>query len=285
MSCGPRICGDFLAKPTVGSDLVSSWRGRRSAGYDSAPVAYAVAFRLSCGQVFFSPAAQSLLPSVVDGDEIVAANSGIWTAAVTAQILVAPVAVLLAVHVGFGVVFAVNAVSTVVLRGLREPERTTPVQVSSPARARPRGPRGSRRAAAAQSTRCRAVPRGAIRRRTSALLVVLAQDRLGGGSGFGVLVAAIGAGAALGPFLLLRRITEPRRPVFVFGPYAVRGVVDLVLAVATSVPLAACALVLYGLSTSSGNVTFTRIIQSRVLRTSGAGRSPASTCSGRRAGF
>jgi len=27
MSCGPRICGDFLAKPTVGSDLVSSWRG------------------------------------------------------------------------------------------------------------------------------------------------------------------------------------------------------------------------------------------------------------------
>ena len=132
MSCGPRICGDFLAKPTVGSDLVSSWRGRRSAGYDSAPVAYAVAFRLSCGQVFFSPAAQSLLPSVVDGDEIVAANSGIWTAAVTAQILVAPVAVLLAVHVGFGVVFAVNAVSAVVLRGLREPERTTPVQVSSP---------------------------------------------------------------------------------------------------------------------------------------------------------
>ena len=41
--------------------------GRRSAGYDSAPVAYAVAFGLSCGQVFFSPAAQSLLPSVVDG--------------------------------------------------------------------------------------------------------------------------------------------------------------------------------------------------------------------------
>ncbi len=79
-----------------------------------------------------------------------------------------------------------------------------------------------------------------------------------------MLVAAIGAGAALGPFLLLRRITDPRRPVFVFGPYAVRGVVDLVLAGATSVPLAACALVLYGLSTSSGNVTFTRIIQSRV---------------------
>jgi len=79
-----------------------------------------------------------------------------------------------------------------------------------------------------------------------------------------VLVAAIGVGAALGPLLLLRRITDPRRPVFVFGPYAVRGVVDLVLAVATNLPLAACALVLYGLSTSTGNVTFSSLIQSRV---------------------
>jgi len=86
--------------------------------------------------VFFSPAAQSLLPSVVEGDELVAANSGIWTAAVTAQILVAPVAALLAVLVGFGVAFAVNAasfaVSVVVLRGLRGPEWTTPVQVRNP---------------------------------------------------------------------------------------------------------------------------------------------------------
>jgi hypothetical protein len=92
---------------------------------------------------------------------------------------------------------------------------------------------------------------------TSALLVVLAQDRLGGGSGFGVLVAAIGAGAALGHLLLLRRINDPRRPLFVFGPYAVRCVVDLVLAVATSVPLAAGALLFYGLSTSTGNVPLT----------------------------
>ncbi len=49
-----------------------------------------------------------------------------------------------------------------------------------------------------------------------------------------------------------------------FGPYAIRGIVDLVLAAATSVPLAAGALVLYGLSTSTGNVTFSSLIQSRV---------------------
>jgi len=236
--------------------------------HDSAPVAYAVAFGLSCGQVFFAPAAQSLLPSVVDDDELVAANSGIWTAAVTAQILIAPVAALLAVHVGFGPAFAVNAVSfalsAAVLRGLREPRRTRPVQVTSPfAHAR------AGLAALAALPLLKALAAGQFLAAlsagaTSALLVVLAQDRLGGGGSFGVLVTAIGAGAALGPLLLLRHITDPRRPLFVFGPYAIRGIVDLVLAVATSVPLAACALVFYGLSTSTGNVTFSSLIQSRV---------------------
>jgi MFS family permease len=236
--------------------------------HDSAPVAYAVAFGLSCGQVFFSPAAQSLLPSLVDSDELVAANSGVWTAAVTAQIAVAPVAALLAVHVGFGPAFAVNAasfaLSAVVLRGVREPERTAPVQVSSPfAHAR------DGLAALAALPLLKALAAGQFLAAlsagaTSALLVVLAQDRLGGRGGFGVLVAAIGVGAAIGPLLLLRRISNPHRAVFVFGPYAVRAVVDLILAVATNLPMAATALVLYGLSTSTGNVTFASLIQSRV---------------------
>ncbi len=241
--------------------------GALAVWHDSAPVAYAVAFGLSCGQVFFSPAAQSLLPSVVDDDELVAANSGIWSAAVTAQILVAPVAALLAVNVGFGVAFAVNAVSfalsAAVLRGLREPERARRVQVTSPfAHAR------EGLAALAALPLLKALAAGQFLAAlsagaTSALLVVLAQERLGGARSFGLLVAAIGAGAVLGP-LLLRRLTDPRRPLFVFGPYAVRGVVDLVLAVATSVPLAAGALLFYGLSTSTGNVTFASLIQSRI---------------------
>lgn len=236
--------------------------------HDSAVIAYGVAFGLSAGQVFFSPAAQSLLPTVVDDDELVAANSGIWTAAVTAQILVAPVAAVLAVRFGFGVAFAVNAVSfalsAAVLRGLREPERPPRVQVSSSlARAREAlGVLGEipllRALAVGQFLA--ALSAGA----TSALLVVLAQDHLGGGESFGILVACIGVGAALGPLLLLRRIKNPRRPLFVFGPYAVRGVVDLVLAVVSGLPLAAAALVVYGLSTSTGNVTFGSLVQSRV---------------------
>ena len=231
-------------------------------------VAYAVAFGLSAGQAFFSPAAQSLLPSIVREDDLVAANSGIWTAAVTAQIAVAPVAALLAVRVGFGPAFAVNALSfafsALVLRGLDEPDRPGAVQVTG--RFAP-----AREAfvalghvpllwALAAGQFLAALSAGA----TSALLVVLARDRLGGGGGFGLLVAAIGLGAALGPLLLLRRIKDPRRPLFVFGPYAVRGAVDLVLAAVTTVPLAAGALLFYGLSTSTGNVTFASLVQSRV---------------------
>lgn len=236
--------------------------------HDSPAIAYAVAFGLSAGQVFFSPAAQSVLPSVVRDDELVAANSGIWIAAVTAQIAVAPVAALLAVNVGFGPAFAVNAVSfavsAVVLRGLNEPKRVRPVSVSSSfAHAR------EALAALAQIPLLKALAVGQFLAAlsagaTSALLVVLAQDRLGGGEGYGLLVGAIGAGAALGPLLLLRKIKDPRRPLFVFGPYAVRGVVDLILAVVTAVPLAAAALVIYGLSTSTGSVTFSSVVQSRV---------------------
>ena len=75
----------------VASDVVRVLlAGVLAVWHDDALVAYAVAFGLSAGQVFFSPAAQSLLPTVVADDELVAANSGIWTAAVTVQVLVAP---------------------------------------------------------------------------------------------------------------------------------------------------------------------------------------------------
>ena len=253
----------------VAADLVRvTLAGALALWHDHLVVAYAVAFGLSAGQVFFSPAAQSLLPSVVRDDELVAANSGIWTAAVAAQVAVAPVAALLAVHVGFGPAFAVNAasfaLSAVVLRGLQEPERPPPVAVTSSfSHAREALGVLSRvplLKALAAGQFLAALSAGA----TSALLVVLAQERLGGGGSYGLLVAAIGAGAALGPLLVLRRIQDPRSPVLVFGPYAVRGLVDLVLVTATSVPAAMTALFVYGLSTSTGSVTFSSLVQSRV---------------------
>jgi hypothetical protein len=53
---------------------------------------YAVAFGLATGAVFFNPAVSSVLPSIVADDQLVAANSGLWSAAVISQIALAPVA-------------------------------------------------------------------------------------------------------------------------------------------------------------------------------------------------
>jgi len=58
----------------------------------SAGTVYAVAFGMSAAAVFFNPAAGALLPLLVDEDELVVANSGIWTAAVLSQIVLAPAA-------------------------------------------------------------------------------------------------------------------------------------------------------------------------------------------------
>src|SRR6266536_1419682 len=81
---------------------------------------------------------------------------------------------------------------------------------------------------------------------TSALLVVLAGRRLGvGPGGFGLLLGAIGVGAAFGPLLL-------------------RGGVDLVLATVRSLPVALGALVGYGVGTSTGMVTYNALLQAEV---------------------
>ena len=233
--------------------------------HDAPAGGYAVAFGMSVGAVFFNPAASSVLPSLVRDEELVAANSGIWTAAVLSQIAIAPLAGFLVIEVGYGPAFAINAasyaLSAVVLRGLRvpHPEPVGRRRLLAEAREGVRVLTSHRllRALAAGQLLA-ALSAGA----TSALLVVLAEQHLGvTGSGYGLLIAAIGVGAALGPLALLRLIRNPRRPVFVFGPYGLRGVVDLVLASVTALPVAAASLVLYGVGTSTGAVTFNSMLQ------------------------
>ena len=100
---------------------------------------------------------------------------------------------------------------------------------------------------------------------TSALLVVLAQEHLGvGARRFGLLIAAIGVGAGFGPLILQRVVDDVRRPVFLFGPYLLRGVVDLVPAAFSSFGVALGALAVYGLGTSTGNITYNSVLQRTV---------------------
>ena len=232
-------------------------------------VVYAVAFGLSAGSVFFNPAASSLLPTLVDDGELVAANSGIWSAAVLSQIVLAPVAGLVATSAGFGWAFALNAasfaLSAALLAGLRAGERPRPVVTASIWRQSSQAltvlgrDRLLRALAIAQALA--ALSAGA----TSALLVLLASRRLHtSGTGYGLMLTAIGVGALLGPLLLSRMPTQARRPGMVFGAFGVRGLVDLLLGSVTALPAALGVLAFYGLGTSTGNVAFSSLIQSHV---------------------
>lgn len=233
----------------------------------SVAVAYAVAFGLSALTVLFNPAAASLLPEVVESDDLVDANAALWTSAVVAQIILAPLAgVLIAVH-GTAPAFGLNAASYILsaalLAGLRS------------GRAPAATGRGGWRDVLAGAHTVRAHPllaRLAIVQllaalsagATSGLLVVLAAARLGvGPSGFGLLLGAIGLGAALGP-LLLRRLIRVGDRRWLFGPYAVRGVADLTLATTASPAVAAPALAVYGVATSTGMVAYQSTLQHAV---------------------
>jgi predicted MFS family arabinose efflux permease len=93
---------------------------------------------------------------------------------------------------------------------------------------------------------------------------VLADRWLGVGSGgFGILLAAIGVGAVVGP-MLLRRSIRPGDKRWLFGPFAVRSGVDLTLASLANPFVAGGALVAYGMSTSTGMVAYQSTLQTYV---------------------
>lgn len=261
---------DRLPRVMVVADL---WRALLAIALiplaDSLVAVYLIAFGLSVGAVLFNPAANSVLPALVAEEELLAANSGIWTAAVVSQIALAPLAGILYAALGPGPAFGVNAasflLSAVLLVGLRLP--------AAPNRTQRRGffadaVAGLRLLPADRLLRTlgagqllAALSAGA----TSALLVVLARDHLDlDPSGYGLLLGAIGIGAVLGPFLLTRLVSDPRRPLFVFGPFVLRGVVDIALAIFTALPVALVALAVYGLGTSTGAVTFNSLLQAHV---------------------
>ena len=230
---------------------------------------YGVAFGLSALSVFFNPAAASVVPALVDESDLVGANSAIWSAAVISQIVLAPVAGALVSFAGPGPAFTLNAASFVVSAALLAGLRLPPMQAQGGDRRRHdvieglRLMRSSRLLRVLASVQAlAALSAGA----TSALLVVLAQRHLGVGAGrFGLLLGAIGVGAAVGPLVLQRLVRDVRRPGLLFGPYLLRGVVDLALAAFSSFGIALGALALYGVGTSTGNVTYNSLLQSSVV--------------------
>jgi len=254
------MIGADLGRALVASGLVLF--------HEELAVVYLSAFLLSAFSVFFNPAAASALPDLVADDEIVGANSAVWSGAVISQIALAPMAGALVALAGPGPAFGINAVSFLVsaalLRGLpigARPARAATRHLSDIAE-------GLRTITASRFLGTLAGVQGLAALSagaTSALLVVLAEEHLDIGAGkFGLLLGAIGVGAGLGPLVLQRFVVDVRRPSLLFGPYLLRGVVDLVLATVSSFGVALGALALYGVGTSTGNVTYNSVLQMTV---------------------
>lgn len=235
--------------------------------HDQLGLIYAAAFGLASFSVFFNPAASSVVPSLVDDEDVVGANSALWSAAVISQIALAPVAGAVVSFAGPGWAFALNGITFVVsaifLIGIptQRAQRVAGKALADIAEGFGvlRRSRFLRALAGVQALA--ALSTGA----TSALLVVLARRHLDvGPARFGFLLTAIGIGAALGPLVLQRIVTDVRRPLLLFGPYLLRGLVDLVLAAFSSFAIALGALFFYGIGTSTGNVTYNSALQRNV---------------------
>lgn len=229
---------------------------------------YLIAFGLSAGGVFFNPASASVLPAIVAEDELIAANGGLWSAAVVSQIALAPLAGAMVTAWGVAPAFYFNAstfaASALTLARLRLPAAPRPSAAGSWASNVAEGARLLLRdrllRLLALVQLLAALSAGA----TSALLVVLAERHLHvGAGGFGLLLGAIGVGAALGPLILARLTSNPRRPALVFGPFLLRGAVDLILSVTRNLPIATGALAFYGVGTSTGMVTYNSLLQAQ----------------------
>lgn len=233
------------------------------------PTGVAVSLLLGLGTASFSPLSNAVVPRLVSDRALVAANGLQWTAGVLLQLVAAPVAGLLVTAGDARLAFALNAASFVtsgiVLLGLpylpRVNKRPTSAwqQLPELLAAVPRLP-VLPPLLAMQGLAALAV--GA----TSALLVVLARNAYGlSGTGYGLWLSAIAAGALVGPLLvpLLARIHAYQA---VSGAYVIRGAGDVGLGLLRSGVGGAALLGLYGVNTSSGMVAFQTMVQREVHR-------------------
>ncbi len=152
----------------IGADLIRAALAFALPFVDGSVAAvYAVAVGLSAGAVFFNPAAQSVVPAIVRERELVAANSGLWTAAVISQVVLAPLAGVVVAAFGYTWAFWINAASylasAAVLRRLSLPAAAGGIArapwYAQAARGSPRSPV----TAPVAGARGCAVPCGAVR--------------------------------------------------------------------------------------------------------------------------
>lgn len=236
---------------------------------------YAIAALLTAASVFFSPTLQAVIPSVVDKEALLAANSVAWSTEQLVQIVASAVAGGMIAAIGTSPAFIVNAFSFL-FSALMISRLTIPAHVGELDRGSRRGFAGwlgdageglryvredrfVSRLWLVQAIASLAV--GA----TGALLIVLAERHLRlPPEGFAWLLLAIGAGALLGPIVLGSFTSNYRNVKLLFVPYIIRGTGDILIALLMPLPVALLILFVYGLNTSTGMVVYNSLMQSHV---------------------
>jgi len=237
--------------------------------------AYLVAAGLAAGNTFFNPAFQAVIPALTSEDQRLAANSVAWSTGRLVQILASAVAGGLIALIGTGAAFAVNAASfaasALLIATLAIPAHAG--QVGAGTKVGLRRYFQDARDGLAFARRDRFVSRLLLVQAlasfavgaTGALLVVLAEQHLRlAPAGFAWLIGAIGVGALLGPLIPNALARDYRDARWLFVPYLIRGVGDVLIAVVTPLPVALVILFIYGLNTSTGMVVFSSTVQGAV---------------------
>jgi MFS family permease len=237
--------------------------------------AYLAAAGLAAGSTFFNPTVQAVMPALTTDSQRLAANSVAWSTGRLVQIPASAVGGGLLAWLGTGPAFAVNALSFV-LSAVLVARLPIPAHAGRLAREARRGLGGS-------LTDARDGLRFALGDRfvsrllvvqvlaslatgaTGAMLVVLAERHLElPPSGFAWLIGAIGIGALLGPLIPSALARDYRDARWLFVPYMVRGVGDVLIGIVTPLPVALVLLFVYGLNTSAGIVVFNSVVQEAV---------------------
>ena len=237
--------------------------------------AYVVAAGLSIGTVFFNPTHSAVIPAVTTAEQRLAANSVSWSTGRLVQILAAAAAGGAIALVGTGPAFALNAVSFALSAALIATIRIPPHagQLGGATRRGLGAFFDEAREGLAYARRDRFVSRLLLVQSlasfavgaTGAMLVVLAERRLDlPAAGFAWLIGAIGLGALVGPIIPNAFARDHRSARWLFVPYVIRGIGDILIAVFTPLPVALALLFVYGVCTSTGMVVFSSTIQGAI---------------------
>jgi len=259
----------------IASDLVRAALVLTLVAPQGAWHAYLVAAGLAAGNVFFNPTVQAVIPALTTEEQRLAANSVSWSTGRLVQILASVVAGGLIALVGTDAAFIVNGasflLSAIFLMRLRIPDHAG--QIASSTKRGLSAFFADAQAGLQYAVRDYFVARLLIIQSlasfavgaTGALLIVLSERHLElSSAGFAWLIGSIGVGALLGPFIPNAFATDYRDARWLFVPYIVRGVGDILIAIFTPLPVALLILFIYGLNTSTGMVVFHSTIQGAI---------------------